>query len=97
MGFKDFKYLPKRIDSDKVLCYKEFNFSENPKYDGYQRDLASLVFKFFDKQSASLLDKSANGSGFKNISNEKLAEELHKPIIRKIKSTFIFRIQYLRC
>ena len=49
MGFKDFKHLPRRIDSDKVLRYKAFYIYENPKYGGYQRDLASLVFKLFDK------------------------------------------------
>ena len=64
-----------------------------------------MVYKFFDKKSALLADKSASGSGIKNknsgsgirnenISNKELAEELHKPIIRKFKkrkvhSTFI--------
>ena len=63
---------------------KAFNIAKNPKYDGYQRDLASMIYKFFDKKSASLADKSASGSGIKNenISNKELAEELHKRIIR---------------
>ena len=52
-----------------------FNIAKNPKYDGYQRGLASMVYKFFDKETS--------GSGIKNenISDKELAEELHKPII----------------
>ena len=62
-----------------------FNIAKNPKYDGYQRELASMVYKLFDKKSASLTDKSLSG-GDVNIKldfNEQLAKELHKPIIRK--------------
>ena len=40
-----------------------------------------MVYKFFDKKSA-LLDKS-KGSGVINEPNYRLANELHKPIIRK--------------
>ena len=75
-GFKD---LARRTASDKVLRDKAFNVAKNPKYDGYQRGLASMVYKFFDKKS--------KGSGV-NIPlefNEQLAKELHKPIIRKFK------------
>ena len=59
---------------------KAFNIAKNPKYDGYQRGLASMVYKFFDKKS--------KGSGVANNEikqNLQLAEELHKPIIRKFK------------
>ena len=49
--------------SDKVLRDKIFNIAKNLKYDGYQRGLASMVYKFFDKMSASLADKSTKGSG----------------------------------
>ena len=48
-GFKD---LGKRTGYDKVLKDKAFNVGKNPKYDGYQRGLASMVYKFFDKKSA---------------------------------------------
>ena len=85
MAYGDFKDLKRRTASDKVLRDKAFNVAKNPKYDGYQRGLASMVYKFFDKKSASLPDKSISGSGV-NISlvfNEQLAEELHKQIIRK--------------
>ena len=84
MAYGDFKDLARRTASDKVLRDKAFNIAKNSKYDGYQRGLASMVYKFFDKKSASLTDKSVSGSGV-NIPlefNEQLAEELHKPIIR---------------
>ena len=51
-----------------------------------------MVYKFFDKKSASLTDKSVSGSGV-NIPlefNEQLAEELHKPIIRNFKKRTVY-------
>ena len=72
-GVKD---LARRAASDKVLGDKAFNVAKNPKYDGCQRGLASMIYKFFDKKS--------KGSGF-NIEvkhNEQLVKELHKTIIR---------------
>ena len=78
MAYGDFKDLKRRTVSDKILRDKEFNVAKNPKYDGYQRGLASIVYKFFDKKSA--------GSGV-NIPlefNEQLPKELHKPIIKNI-------------
>ena len=50
MAYGNFKDLAERTDSDKVLKDKAFNVEKNPKYDGYQRGLASLVYKFFDKK-----------------------------------------------
>ena len=84
MAYGYFKDLARRTASDKFLRDKAFNIAKNPKYDGYQRGLASMVYKFFDKMSPSLPDKSVSGGGI-NIEvkhNEKLAEELHKPILR---------------
>ena len=43
MAYGDFKYLARRIASDKILRDKAFNIAENSKYDGYQRGLASMV------------------------------------------------------
>ena len=60
---------------------KEFKIVSNPKYDGYQRVLASMVYKFFDTKS-TWLNKSS-GSGIINEPNYQLANELHKPIIKK--------------
>ena len=92
MGYGDFKDLKRRTASDKLLGDKAFNFAKNPKYDGHQRGLASMVYKFLNKRSASLTDKSASGGG-DNIPlefNEKLAEQLHKPIIRKFKKRKVY-------
>ena len=76
MVYGDFKDLARRAASDKVLRNKAFNIAKSPKYGGYQRDLASMVCKFFDKKSA--------GSRFNTHGKkEKLAEELHKSIITK--------------
>ena len=77
MAYGDFKDLKRRTASDKILRDKAFNIAKNPKYDGYQRGLASMVYKFFDKKS--------KGSGV-NIPlefNEQLAKELQKPIVKK--------------
>ena len=56
---------------------KAFKIASDSKYDGYQRGLASIVYKFFDKKSS--------GSGIANEPNYQLANELHKPIIKKIR------------
>ena len=69
------KDLIKRTQSDKFLKDKAFEIASNPKYDGYQKGLASMVYKFFDKKS--------KGSGIvTNWPNYQLANELHKQIIR---------------
>ena len=77
MDYGDFKDLAKRTASDKVLRDTEFNIGKNPQYDGYQRVIASMVYKFFDKKT------SGSGANDKIKQNQQLAEELHKPIIRK--------------
>ena len=51
MACRDFKDLAKRIASDKVLKDKAFNIPKTPKYDGYHRGLAFVVYKFFDKKN----------------------------------------------
>ena len=58
---------------------------KNLKYDGYQCGLTPIISKFFGKKSASLADKSASSGGVKSeiMPNQQIAEELHKPIIRK--------------
>ena len=79
MAYWGFKYLNRRTIVDKVLRDKACNFAKNPKYDGYQGGLASMVYKFFDKKMSS---GTVNND---IISNKELAEELHKTIIRKFK------------
>ena len=46
MAYGNFKDLAKRTAADKVLRDKAFNIAKDPKYDGYQRELASMVYKF---------------------------------------------------
>ena len=84
MAYGDFKDLKRRTQSDKVLKNKVFKIASNPKYDEYQRGLASMVYKFFHKKS--------KGSGIKNEikKNQQLANELHKPVIRKIKKRKVY-------
>ena len=48
MAYRDFKYLARRTTFEKVLRDKAFNIAKNRKYYGYQRVLASTVYKFFD-------------------------------------------------
>ena len=76
--------MKRRTQSDKVLKVKAFKIASNPKYDGYQRGLASMVYKFLDKKS--------KGTGIKNEmkENQQLANELHKPIIRKFKDRKVY-------
>ena len=57
---------------------KAFNIAKITKYDGYQHGLASMVYKFFDK-------KCDSGIKNENYLNKELAEELQKPITRKLK------------
>ena len=47
MAYEDFKYLARRTASDEILHDKAFNIAKNPKYDGYQRGLASIIYNFF--------------------------------------------------
>ena len=86
MDYGDFKDLPKRTTANKVLRDKAFKIASDKKYDGYQRGLASMIYKFFDKKSL--------GKGLaNNKENVQLVNELHKPVIktfnkRKVYSSF---------
>ena len=87
MAYGHFKDLKKRTAADNVLRDKAFNIAKNPKYDGYQRGLASMVYEFFDKKTKGSRVTHAN----KSIpQNEQLAEELHKPIIRKFNKRKVY-------
>ena len=76
----DFKDIERRTAADKGLRDKAFNIAKNLKYDGYQRGLASMVYKSFDKKSKS------SAVNIPLEFNEQLAKELHKPIIRNLKN-----------
>ena len=85
-AYADHKDLINRTKSDKVLRDKAYNIAGDPEYDGYQRGLASMVYKFFNKKSM--------GSGIKkdttNSSSLILADELHKPVIKKFSKRKVY-------
>ena len=82
MSYGKSKDLTKRTQSDKVLRDKAFKIASDPKYDGYQRGLASMVYKFFDEKS--------RGSDMASEPNYQLADELHKSIFRKFKKRKVY-------
>ena len=81
MAYRKSKDLIKRTQSDKFLKDKTFKIAGKPKYDCYQRGLASMVYMFFDKKS--------KGSGI-NEPSYPLANELHKPITTKFKKRKVY-------
>ena len=103
-AYAKYKDVEKRLKSDQKLRNSAYDIASNPKYDGYQRALASMVYKFFDSKVAPLDKKTMSGKG--NVKhtakhtakpsslersslertkevNKILAEELHKPVIKK--------------
>ena len=96
MAYEDFKDLARRTVSDKSLRDKAFNIAKNPKYDRYQKGLASMVYKCFDKKSAgSGVNTDANNKIKQNqcpldLATQQLAKELHKPIIRNFKKRKVY-------
>ena len=96
-AYADHKDLINRTEADKVLRDKAYDIASNPEYDGYQRGLASIVYKFFDKKSTagptvepSSLERMV--SGFKKLKNSSsiLADELHKPVIKKFEKRKVY-------
>ena len=82
MAYGKTKDFAKRTQSDKVLRDKAFKIGSDPKYDGYQRGLASIVYKSFDKKSS--------GSGVDAEPNYQLESKLHRQIIRKFKRQKVY-------
>ena len=70
----------------KFLKDKAYDIASNPEYDGYQRGLASMVYKFFDKKSI--------GSGIKKdttkLSSLISADELHQSVIKKFNKRKVY-------
>ena len=86
-AYADHKDLINRTEADKILRDKAYDIASNPKHDGYQRGLESMFYKFFDNKSMD--------SGFKKLKNTArsssiLADELHKPIIRKFNKKKVY-------
>ena len=73
----DFSDLNRRAFAYKVLQDKPLSIAKDPEYDGYQRRLASMVYKYFNTKT------SGSGIESENIPYKDLVEELHKPITRK--------------
>ena len=91
-----------RLISDQKLRNSAYDIASNPKYDGYQRGLASIGYKFFDSKVAPLDKKTISGKGnakhttkpsslerTKEV-NKILAEELHKPVIKKFNKRKVY-------
>ena len=78
-AYSDNKDLAKRTISDKILKDRAYDIARNRGCYGYQRALASMVYKFFDKKT---------GSGISV--NEQLSKELHKPVIKKFKRRKVY-------
>ena len=81
-AYADNKDLINRTKSDKVLRDKAYDIASNREYDGYQRGLASMVYKFFNKKSM--------GSGIARDSSSILADELHKPVIKRFNKRKVY-------
>ena len=85
MPCRDFEDLIIIITSDQILRNKAFNIAKNLQYDGYQRGLASMIYKYFDQEtSGGAATQNKFVFQYKNISKKRLAEELYKPVIKKL-------------
>ena len=80
--YADHKDLINRTKSDKVLRDKAYDIASNSEYDAYQRGLASMVYKCFDKKSM--------GSRLARDSSSILADELHKPVIKNFNKRKVY-------
>ena len=85
-AYADNKDLINRTKADKVLKDKAYNIASNPKYDGYQKGLASMVYKCFDKTSTG----SGTAKSTAEPSSLILADELHKPLIKKFNKRKVY-------
>ena len=86
-AYADHKDLINRTKSDKVLRDKAYNIASNPEYDGYQRGLARMVYKFFDKK---FMGSGTVKTSSLESSSSILADELHKPIIKKFNKRKVY-------
>ena len=96
-AYAKYKDVENRLISDQKLRNSAYDIASNPKYDGYQRGLANMVYKFFDAKVAPLDKKTMSGKGNAKHSslertknNKILAEELHKPVIKKFNKRKVY-------
>ena len=84
-AYGDFKDLKRRAFSDKFLRDKAFNIAKNPKYDGYQRGLASMVHNFF--YSSNIVNNEIKQK-LKNCTNQSLETLKNEELILDLKTIF---------
>ena len=100
-AYAKYKDVENRLISDQKLRNSVYDIASNPKYDGYQRGLASMVYKFFYSKVAPLDKKAMSGKGNvehtakpssleRTENNKILAEELHKPVIKKFNKRKVY-------
>ena len=100
-AYADHKGLINRTKSDKFLRDKVYDIASNPEYYGYQRGLASMVYKFFDKKATaeptakddcmgSGIEKDMTKSSSLKRSSLILADELHKPVIKEFNKRKVY-------
>ena len=105
-AYAKYKDVENRLISDQKLRNSAYDIASNPKYDGYQRGLASMVYKFFNSKVAPLDKKAMSGKGnakhtakpsslernsFERTENNKiLAVELHKPVTKKFNKRKVY-------
>ena len=100
-AYAKYKDVENRLISDQTLRNSVYEIASNPKYDGYHKGLASMVYKFFDSKVAPLDKKAMSGEGNANHkakhsslerkeNNKILAEELHKPVIKKFNKRKVY-------
>ena len=93
-----YKDVENRSISDQKLKNSAYDIASNSKYNGYQRGLASMVYKCFGSKVAPLDKKTMSGNGNAKPSsfertkefNKILAEELHKPVIKKVNKRKVY-------
>ena len=105
-AYAKYKDVENRLISDQKLRNSAYDIASNSKYDGYQRGLASMVYKFFNSKVAPLDKKAMSGKGnakhtakpsslernsFERTGNNKiLAVELHKPVTKKFNKRKVY-------
>ena len=96
-AYADHKDLINRTNSEKVLRDKAYNIASNPEYNAYQRSLASMAYKLFDKKSmGSVFVKDTTKPSSLERSSSILANELHKRDLKKlIKEKYIHNLKII--
>ena len=87
-AYAKYKDVKNRLIADDKLKNSSYDIASNPEYDDYQRDLASMVYKFFNSK-VTPRNKTISGKGTEEV-KKILTEELHKPVIRKFNKRKVY-------